>query len=67
MTRVSQPKTRGLKSSFVVAKDAPIRQHQPISLTREEYDALRLGITVADVRRASRQGIVASDARQEGE
>ena len=53
-------------TSYKVAKDAPIRRHQSISLTREEHDALRLGLTVADVRRY-RAGIVAADARQGGE
>ena len=63
---MTTPKPAARREDSRVPADAPIRQYRKVTLSRDEYEAIRSGLSLDDVRRY-RAGIVASDARQEGE
>ena len=48
-----------------VPADAPIRGWKPTILPREQYECLRLGVTIDELR-ASKARILAADAKEAG-
>ena len=48
-----------------VPQDAPVRRWQPAQLSRDQWDALKAGLTIEQVRLSSSR-IMASDAKEAG-
>ena len=46
-----------------VPRDAPIRRWEPAQFSRDEWDALKAGLTIEQVK-ASRARILATDAQE---